>query len=117
MMAVAAGVPVVVCEGHLGPERVRELNVTFAGAVRLRPRRIVLDLSRAAIDEESVPVLGWLRRFTGRHGVKFVLAAVPPRAVGVLRQAQVAPLYEIHATVDLALATAAREAHRSFHRG
>jgi hypothetical protein len=116
MMSVVTGVPVVAFEGHLGPEVVRECSSTFAGAVRLRPRWIVADLSRAAIDDESVAVLAWLRRFAGRHGIKLVLASVPPRAVDVLRRADVAALYELYATVPLALAAATQEAHRSFHR-
>lgn len=116
-VSVANGVPVVSLEGHLGPDGVRECAGTFAGVVRVRPRRIVLDLSRAVIDEASVPVLGWLRHFAGRHGSKLVLAAVPTRAVEVLTHADVAPSYEFQATVALAVDAAAQEAHRSFPRG
>jgi hypothetical protein len=115
-LSVVAGVPLVVCEGHLGPDCVRDCSTTFAGAVRLRPRWIIADLSRAIVDEESVLVLGLMRRFAGRHGIKLALAAVPPRGLDVLRTAEVATLYDVHATVSLALATATAQAHRSFPR-
>lgn len=115
-MRVVTGVPVVACEGFLGVDGVRACSTTFAGAVRLRPRWIVADLSRAVIDEDSVPVLGLMRRFTNRHGIKLALAAVPPQGLEVLRAAEVAQLYDMHATVSLALAAATAQAHRSFPR-
>lgn len=116
-VSVVSGVPVVSLDGRLDPGCIRECATTFAGVVRVRPRRIVLDLSRTVIEDDSVPVLGLLRRFAGRHGSKLVLAAVPVRAVEVLRRADVAPMYELQATVALAVDAATQEAHRSFPRG
>jgi hypothetical protein len=115
-MRVVTGVPVVTFEGPLALDGVRACSDTFAGAVRLRPRWIVADLSRAVIDEDSVPVLGLMRRFTTRHGIKLALAAVPPQGLQVLRAAEVAQLYDVHATVSLALTAATVQAHRSFPR-
>jgi hypothetical protein len=112
-MSVVAGVPVVALEGHLAPDCLRDCSATIATAVRLRPRWIVADLSRAVVDEDSVPVLGLMRRFAARHGVKLALAAVPPRGLDVLRLAEVGPLYDVHATVPLAMAAATARAPRS----
>jgi hypothetical protein len=115
-VTVHAGVPVVSCDGHLGADTVQDCAREFAQVVRLRPRTVVIDLSRANVDAESVPVLGLVRHFTTRHGIRLALAAVPPRGLDVLRQFEVAQLYEVFPTLPLAVGAAVAQSHRSLPR-
>jgi hypothetical protein len=115
-MTVHAGVPVVTYEGRLGTDAVRACSLVFAAAVKLRPRTIVVDLSRATVDDGSVPVLGLMRHIATRHGISLSLAAVSPRGIDVLHRAEVAPLYDLHATLALAVGAAIAQSHRSLPR-
>jgi hypothetical protein len=115
-MTVHAGVPVVACEGRLGTDAARACSLVLTAAVKLRPRSIVVDLSRATVDEGSVPVLGLMRHIAARHGIALSLAGVPPRGIDVLQRAEVAALYDLHATLALAVGAAIAQSHRSLPR-
>lgn len=115
-MTVRTGVAVVTCEGHLGTDSLRDTNRILAAAIRLRPRSIIVNLARATLDEESIPMLRLMRHVTARYGIFLSLAALPPRGADVLRQAGIAALFDIHPTLPLAMRAATTRAHRSLPR-
>lgn len=115
-MIVHAGVPVVTCEGRLGDSSIPGCLRVLSHAVSLRPRTVVIDLARAAVDQKSASVLRLMQHFTARHGIKLALAAVPPRALNALRRVEVTTLCEVHATLPLAIGAAVAQSHRSLPR-
>ena len=115
-ITVHAGVPVVTCGGHLGESTAADCAKILAHAVRLRPRAVVVDLGRATLDEESVPVLRLMRHITGRHGIRLALAALSPHGLDLLRRGDAAERYEVYATLPLAVGTVIAQSHRSLPR-
>lgn len=115
-MVVHAGVPVVTCEGHLGENLVPGCLRILSHAVGLRPRTVVVDLSRATVDHASAPLFRLMQRFTARHGIKLSLAAVPLPALDTLRRFEITTLCEMYATLPLAIGAAIAQSRRSLPR-
>lgn len=96
---VQDGTVLLQVEGRLDAETLRTCHLALAAALRVRTRRVTVDLSRAKLDHRSVEPLVHLIRSASRFGAVLALRDLPLGLRGVLAQAAPTASYALVAAV------------------
>jgi anti-anti-sigma factor len=109
---VSAGVAVLTCAGRLEPPAMPTCRGALDAILRLRAPQIVLDLSRAQLDPESITMLIWMHRYVGHFGVTLTLTGVSRAVSRVLEQDHLDSLFQVRPTDHAQRKATARAEHR-----
>jgi hypothetical protein len=82
---VTAGVAQMTVVGRLEPSTMPTVRAALDAVLRIRTPQIELDLSRAQIGPESVPLLTWMHRYVSHFGVSLMLSGVHHCALHLLK--------------------------------
>jgi hypothetical protein len=85
-MRVSAGVALVTLVGRLEPSAMPTCRSTLDAVLRIRAPQIVLDLSQAQLDPESIDLLRWMHRYVAHFGVQLSLTGVHHHELQMLRR-------------------------------
>jgi anti-anti-sigma factor len=109
---VTSGVAVVTVEGRLEPSAMHTCRSALDAILRLRAPRIVLDLSQAQLDPESIAMLTSMRRYVGHFGVTLTLTGVSRVVRQILERDHLDSVFRVRPTDHTQRRATARADHR-----
>jgi anti-anti-sigma factor len=109
---VTAGVAVITVAGRLEPSTMPTCRSALDAILRLRAPQIVVDLSRAELDPESIAMLTWMRHYVGHFGVTLTLTGVSRVVRRILEREHLDSVFRVRPTDHAQRMATARADHR-----
>jgi anti-anti-sigma regulatory factor len=109
---VSSAVAVVTLVGRLEPSAMSTCRAALDAVVRVRAPRLVLDLSRAELQPESIAMLTWMHRYAGHFGITLTLTGVSRVVTRILEQEHLDSVFQVRPTNHAQRRATARADHR-----